>query len=195
MQDRRKLEENMSADKRPEHHKRDLLLSDRISQGTVKDIIKDIFEINFDDDEKEEIYKDWERKPIQLFINSYGGSVYDGLALIDVIKRSKTPVHTVCIGSCMSMALWVWLSGAKRFVGESATLMFHDVSLFAYDKTEGIKQELNEMIRLQEMLVSEIVEKSMIKEETLRDYISRKAEWYIPATEAITLKLADKYYK
>ena len=112
----------MSADKRPEHHKRDLLLSDRISQGTVKDIIKDIFEINFDDDEKEEIYKDWERKPIQLFINSYGGSVYDGLALIDVIKRSKTPVHTVCIGSCMSMALWVWLSGAKRFVGESATL-------------------------------------------------------------------------
>ena len=48
------------------------------------------------------------------------------------------------------MALWVWLSGAKRFVGESATLMFHDVSLFAYDKTEGIKQELNEMIRLQE---------------------------------------------
>ena len=183
----------MSADKYPERHKRDLLLSDRISQGTVKDII--IFEINFDDDEKEEIYKDWERKPIQLFINSYGGSVYDGLALIDVIKRSKTPVHTVCIGSCMSMALWVWLSGAKRFVGESATLMFHDVSLFAYDKTEGIKQELNEMIRLQEMLVSEIVGKSMIKEETLRDYISRKAEWYIPATEAITLKLADKYYK
>lgn len=95
----------------------------------------------------------------------------------------------------MSMALWVWLSGAKRFVRESATLMFHDVSLFAYDKTKGIKQELNEMIRLQEMLVSEIVGKSMIKEETLRDYISRKGEWYIPATEAITLKRADKYYK
>ena len=95
----------------------------------------------------------------------------------------------------MSMALWVWLSGAKRFVGESATLMFHDVSLFAYDKTEGIKQELNEMIRLQEMLVSEIVGKSMVKEERLRDYISRKAEWYIPANEAIALKLADKYYK
>lgn len=73
--------------------------------------------------------------------------------------------------------------------------MFHDVSLFAYDKTEGIKQELNEMIRLQEMLVSDIADKSMVKEDILRDYISRKAEWYIPANEAITLKLADKYYK
>lgn len=51
------------------------------------------------------------------------------------------------------------------------------------------------MIRLQEMLVSEIVGKSMIKEETLRDYISGKVEWYIPANEAIALKLTDKYYK
>lgn len=85
----------------------------------------------------------------------------------------------------MRMALWVWLSGAKRFVGESATLMFHDVSLFAYDKTEGIKQELNEMIRLQEMLVSEIVGKSMVKEGRLLDYISRKAEWYILQTKRL----------
>ncbi len=185
----------MSTEKQPEHRKRNLLLSDRISQNAVKEIIQEIFEINYDDDKKEEIYKDWEREPIRLFINSYGGSLYDGLALVDIIKRSKTPVHTVCIGSCMSMALWVWLSGVKRFVGEAATLMFHDISLFAVDKTEGIKQELNETIRLQEMLIAEVVGRSMVKEETLRDYISRKAEWYIPADEAITLKLADKYYK
>jgi ATP-dependent Clp protease protease subunit len=50
-----------------------------------------ILEINEDDSEKEEIYKDWERTPIKLFINSYGGSVYDGLALIDVIKNRKNP--------------------------------------------------------------------------------------------------------
>ena len=157
----------MSADKHPEHHKRDLLLSDDISQSAVTGVIKNIFKINSDDDEKEEIYKNWKREPIRLFINSYGGSVYDGLALINIIKNSKTPVHTVCIGSCMSMALWIWLSGEKGLVGESATLMSHDISSFTYGKTEGIKQELNEMIRLQEMLVLEIVGKSMVKEETL----------------------------
>jgi ATP-dependent Clp protease protease subunit len=154
-----------------------------------------ILEINEDDSEKEEIYKDWERTPIKLFINSYGGSVYDGLALIDVIKNSKTPVHTICVGSCMSMALWIWLSGIKRLVGERATLMFHDISTFAVDKTEGIKQELNEMLRLQQMLISEIVGTSAVEEEKLQDYITRKAEWYIPAGEAISLKLANSYYK
>ena len=97
----------MSDLKKPESKKRDLFISDRICQSSVIDAIKEICEINRDDDQKEELYRDFERKPIRLFINSYGGGVYSGLALIDVIKRSKTPVHTVCIGSCMSMALWV----------------------------------------------------------------------------------------
>ena len=59
----------MSADKYPERHKRDLLLSDRISQGTVKDIIKDIFEINFDDDEKEEINSP--HKKGRIYVKNY----------------------------------------------------------------------------------------------------------------------------
>lgn len=185
----------MSENKYPEHKKRNLLLSNRISQNSVKDVIESIFEINEDDQRKEELYRDWERTPILLFINSYGGSVYDGLALIDVIKHSKTPVHTICVGSCMSMAFWIWLAGAKRLIGERATLMFHDLSTFAIDKTEGIKQELNEMLRLQEMLIADITENSLVREETLRDYILRKAEWYIPAEEAILSKLANGYYK
>lgn len=185
----------MSAEKYPEHKKRALLLSDRISQGSVKDVIKDIFEINADDTAKAEIYRDWKRTPIMLFINSYGGSVYDGLSLVDVIKRSETPVHTVCIGSCMSMALWVWMAGAQRLVGELSTLMFHDLSTCLADSTEGIKQELNELTRLQNLFVAEITEKSMVKEEILRDYITRKAEWYIPASEAMSLKMATGYYK
>ena len=52
---------------------------------------------------------------------------------------------------------------------------------------KGIQAELDEMLRLQAILVSEITEKSLVKEETLRDYITRKAEWYIPAKEAIAL--------
>ena len=80
---------------RPEEKYRKLLLSEDITSSSVKDIIKEIMEINHDDDEKEAEYKDWERKPIKLFINSFGGSVYDGLSLVDIIKQSKTVrIHT-----------------------------------------------------------------------------------------------------
>lgn len=119
----------------------------------------------------------------------------DGLALFDVIKQSKTPVHTISIGSSMSMGLWIYLAGHKRFVGEHATLMFHDISNGLDDKTEGIRLELEEMKRLQNMYINEVIANSLVKRETLEDYITRKAQWYIPTEEAIRLKLADGYYK
>ena len=180
---------------KPEEQYRKILLSESITSSSVKDVIKEIMNINYDDDLKEVDYKDWERKPIKLFINSFGGSVYDGLALFDTIKQSKTPVHTISIGSSMSMGFWIYLAGHKRFVGENATLMFHDISTIVWDKTEGIKQEVKEMERLQTMLSQQITSTSLVRQETLDDYITRKAEWYIPADEAIALKLADGYYK
>jgi ATP-dependent Clp protease protease subunit len=179
----------------PKEKERNILLSEDITASAVKGIIEKIIDINSDDDEKEEDYKNWERKPIKLFINSFGGSCYDGLALIDIIKQSKTPVHTISIGSSMSMGLWIYLAGHKRYVGEHATLMWHDVTTWVWDKTEGIKQELNEALRLSKMYCNEMVSTSMVKQETLDNYINRKAEWYIPADEAIRLKLADGYYK
>lgn len=174
---------------------RNLLLSDQINNLTVANTIKEILEINYDDNEKEKLYKDFERKPIMLFINSFGGSVYDGLSLVDIIKNSKTPIYTICIGSCQSMGLWIWLAGSKRIIGENATLMFHDITSWVWDKTETLKQELNELLRLQNILVKEITSKTLIEESTLKDYITRKAEWYISPYEAIRLKLADEYYK
>lgn len=95
----------------------------------------------------------------------------------------------------MSMGLWIYLAGHKRYVGEYATLMFHDVTMWANDKTAGIKQELKEALRLSKMYCDMMTNTSLVIKETLEDYISRKAEWYIPSDEAIRLKLADGYYK
>lgn len=180
---------------KPEERYRKILLSENINSTSAKDTIKAIMEINRDDDLKEADYRDWERKPIKLFINSFGGEVYSGLAIVDAIKQSKTPVHTISLGASMSMGFWIYLAGHKKYVGEHATLMFHDISMWMGDKSEGIKQELNEILRLQKIVCNEITSTSLVKQETLDDYIIRKAEWYIPADEAIKLKLADGYYK
>lgn len=174
---------------------RDLFLCEEVSNDSVKPIINAIFNINNDDELKSQDYKDWERKPIRLFINSPGGSVYDGLALFDAIKRSKTPVHTIAIGHAMSMGFWLFLAGHKRFVGEHSTLMYHDISLGCWDKIEGIKQEVAESERLRTMLTNIVVSETIIDEQTLNDYNNRKAEWYIAAEDAIRLKIANGYYK
>ena len=72
-----------------------------------------------------------------------------------------------------------------------------NTTLFAEQCSMGkfFKQDPQEALRLQQLLIEEVVRQSLIKEETLHDCISRKAEWYIPAKEALALKLADGYYK
>ena len=121
---------------------RNILISEEINSSSVKVVINRIMDINYDDDLKEQDYKNWVREPIMLFINSNGGNAYDAFALADIIKTSKTPVYTIAIGWCMSGGLLIFMAGKKRFVGENATLMFHDVASWVNDKTEGIKQEL-----------------------------------------------------
>ena len=174
---------------------RDILLSEEINSSSVEKIINAIFSINYDDDQKEAEYKDWEREPIKLFINTNGGNAYDAFALGDVIHKSKTPVHTIALGWCMSAGFLVYLFGHKRYMSEYATLMYHDISTCVSGKTEYVKQELKEMNRLADMMNRKILETSNVKPETLRDYTSRKAEWYIDAGTALDLSLCDSYYK
>jgi hypothetical protein len=65
----------------------------------VKDAIQTISFINEIDNGKEEV------EPIKLIINSLGGNILDGFALIGVIENSFVPVYTYGYGSIMSMAL------------------------------------------------------------------------------------------
>ena len=181
---------------KPNPMERKLYLKEDVNEKSVMPLIEAIHRINDDDAEKEKEYNGWEREPIQLYIYTYGGVCYAGFALIDAIRASKTPVHTIVLGTAMSMGIFIFNAGHKRLIGEHATLMYHDVSLHLDNEmTEGIKIELAEGLRLQKMGIQFLTEYSLVEESVINDYINRKADWFIPAEEAIRLKIADAYYK
>ena len=103
---------------------------------------------------------------------------------------SQTPIHTICYGSAMSMGLLVFLSGHRRIAGEYCTFMYHEISSYVADKLEGIKQDVVEGERLQAMLDGMIIAKTKVLQEQLNKYKETKSEWYIPAREALKLKIA-----
>ena len=173
---------------------RKILLSEEIHSSSVEKVINTIMSINYDDDLKESEYKDWVREPIMLFINTNGGNTYDAYALGDIIKTSKTPVYTIALGWCMSAGLIIYLFGHKRFMGEHATLLYHDVASYSGGKTEYLIQELSETKRLANMMNQIIVNTSKVGMKTLEDYINRKAEWYIDIAQALETGLADDFY-
>ena len=181
---------------KPNPMERKLYLKELVDEKSVMPLIEAIHRINDDDAEKEKEYNEWEREPIKLYIYTYGGVCYAGFALIVAIRASKTPVHTIVLGTAMSMGIFIFNAGHKRLIGEHATLMYHDVSLHLDNEmTEGIKIELAEGLRLQKMGIQFLTEYSLVEESVINDYINRKADWFIPAEEAIRLKIADAYYK
>jgi ATP-dependent Clp protease, protease subunit len=69
-----------------------------------------------------------EGKPIYLLIDSPGGSVISGGAIVSAIEASEAPVYTVCLQVCASMAAMIHQYGTKRYMVDRSLLMFHNAS-------------------------------------------------------------------
>lgn len=123
------------------------------------------------------------RKPIILYLNSNGGSVPDGYALIDAITNSITPVYTVNQGYCYSMGFLIFLAGHKRYCMPSATFLMHDGSTMAWDSTAKMKDRMDfETKQVEEYTKNYIMSKTTIDEKLYDE--KYRVEWYFYPTEA-----------
>ena len=179
---------NMGEDKKNRY----FYLGEDVSSSSVKDIIKEIREINRHDDEQDKKVVDYEREPIEIIVSTYGGSVYDGFGLVDAITLSKTPVHTVCVGKAMSMGFIILAAGHKRFITPMATPMYHEISTGAWGELEKIKRTTEEAERLQKIYDDFILKKTNILQEKLDSVKERCADWFMTADEAKKLGVVDE---
>ena len=77
-----------------------------------------------------------ERKPIKLFIHSYGGNADVCFSLISLIKISKTPIYTINMGMAASAGALIFISGHKRFAMDGSAALIHQGST-SVDGTAG----------------------------------------------------------
>ena len=168
------------------------ILGDQVTQATVSGIIKSIWEINLEDGEKEAHIIGYERPPIHLVLNTYGGSVYDGLGLIGAMEASETEVHVTVLGSAMSMGLFILCAGHHRRMHAQSTLMYHQISTVSMDKLEGIKKDLVECDRLEKMCEEILTKKTKLTLKDLEDHKKTKGEWYIDAGTAAKYGIVDE---
>ena len=93
-------------------------------------------------------------KPIYIYINSPGGSVYDALAIYDTMQFVKSPVHTFGIGVQASAAAFLLSSGqkGKRFLLPHATVMIHQPSSGTRGKVTDQEIDLRESLRVKKLL-------------------------------------------
>ena len=94
------------------------------------------------------------KKPVNMYINSPGGSVTAGLAIYDTMQFISCPVHTYCIGQAASMGAVLLTAGEKghRFSLPNARIMIHQPWGGAEGKASDIEITCQEILRLKQKL-------------------------------------------
>lgn len=173
-------------------NERSIMLSDDITEETVGIIMNAIIKINQDDAIKEEVYADYVREPISLYINTNGGLCYDSLGLADVIYTSQTPVYTFALGKCMSAGLTVFLAGAKRYCTKNTTFMYHNLSHSVSGMYGQILDSVEEDMRVEELIDSWIMSRCKITAKMIADCTKEKTNLYIDSNTAKKLGIVDE---
>ncbi len=130
------------------------------------------------------------REPIKIYINSPGGLVADGYALIDAIKLSKTPVYTINLANCLSMALLIFISGHKRFCMPHAEFLLHDGSSGCFDSVSKMQDRLKfESEQIEKMTKEYILSNTSITKEQYE--MNMRKEWYFLPQEGKSIGVVD----
>ena len=163
-----------------------IFLSEDVNQTSASLVIAQLLFLESEDPEKE----------ISLYINSPGGSVTDGLGIIDTMNYIKCPVTTICIGMAASMGALLLTSGTKgkRFATPNSEILIHQPLIGGQGggisgQTTEIKIQAEQMIKTRERInkiISQTTGKSIeqVEKDTERDH-------YMTAEEALEYGLID----
>ena len=161
-----------------------IFLSEDVNQTTASLVIAQMLFLESEDPEKE----------ISFYINSPGGSVTDGLGIVDTMNYIRCPVTTICIGMAASMGAVLLASGTKgkRYATPNAEILIHQPLIGGQGlsgQTTEIKIQADQMVKTRQRLnkiLSEATGQSLEQVE-----IDTERDHYMTAEEALSYGLID----
>ena len=163
-----------------------IFLGDEVNDATAGLIVAQLLFLESEDPDKE----------IFLYINSPGGSITDGMGIVDTMNYIKCPVTTICVGLAASFGAVLLANGekGKRFATPNSEILIHQPLIGGHGggisgQATEIKIHADHMIRTREKLNKLLSEKTgqpieRIEQDTERDH-------YMTAQEALEYGLID----
>ena len=119
----------------------------------------------------------YEPPPIMLHINSYGGSVFSGLAALDYIKNSQVPVHTVIDGCAASAATLMSCVGTHRLMHRNACMLVHQISGAMWGKFQEMEDDMENSKMLMEKIKNIYKEHTKIPKREMDNLLKHDLWW------------------
>ena len=127
-------------------------------------------------------------------ICSNGGDVPSCFALIDVMKASKIPIHTVGLGVIASCGLLIFIAGqsGNRVLTPNTSILSHQYSWGSWGKSHELFAQVKEFELSTKRMVDHYKKCCGIDEKTVKEYLLPPEDVWLSATEAKKLGLCDK---
>ena len=161
-----------------------IFLSEDVNHASASLVVAQLLFLESEDPDRE----------IYLYINSPGGSITDGMAIVDTINYIKCPVTTICVGLAASMGAVLLASGAKgkRYATPNAEILIHQPLIAGgglSGQTTEIKIHADHMVKTREKLNKLLSERTGQDLETIERDTER--DTYMTAEEALKYGLID----
>lgn len=131
--------------------------------------------------------------PLTFLINSPGGDVNDGFAIIDIMETSRLPIHTVGTGIIASMALLILSAGDKgsRVLTKNTQIMAHQWMSGVEGKFHELIAVTNEHMRLKQMFINHFLRHSTMTEKQINDVLFSPSDRWLTPQECKKFGLVD----
>jgi len=157
-------------------------LGDEIDNHMANNVVQQLLHLQFEDD----------KKPITLYINSPGGSIVDGMAIYDTIRRSPCEVHAVVAGMAASMGA-VILSGCTkghRKILPHGEVLLHQPLGGARGQATDVEISANRILKMKKTLLTLLAENTGHSYDKLVEDCDR--DYWLDAEDAVKYGICDK---
>ena len=116
---------------------------------------------------------DIDNGPINLHIQSNGGSLFHSLYIIDLIQNIETPVYTYVDGFAASAATLISVVGKKRFITKNSLMLIHQLSSGSSGKYDELQDENQNLESFMSFIIKTYLENTKMEESELKEILRR----------------------
>ena len=125
---------------------------------------------------------------VNVYINSYGGEVAEGLAIYNALRRHKSKVTTHCDGFACSAASVVFMAGDERVMSNSSLLMIHNAWMYTAGDPSQLRKNADDLETITQASINAYLDSVTITEEELKSMMD--AETWIAPADALEMGFA-----
>ncbi|ABS33643.1 Clp protease ClpP [Clostridium botulinum] len=129
---------------------------------------------------------------LNIYINSPGGSVFQGQAIYNIIKRHKAKINIHVDGVAASIASVIAMAGNTIFMPKNSMMMIHNPWTFAYGNAKELRKQADDLDKIRESLIEAYLSKAgdKLSRETLIGIMDN--ETWLTAQECYDYGLCDE---